>query len=44
MSKTVVGTIERFYMSVLYHPGKVYLVVDTLSRITMGSVYLVDES
>ena len=31
-------------MSVLYHPGKVYLVVDTLSRITMGSVFHVEES
>ena len=31
-------------MSVLYHPNKAIVVVDTVSRITMGSVCHIDES
>lgn len=30
-------------MSVLYHPDKSNVVADSLSRITMGSVFLLDE-
>ena len=31
-------------MSVLYHPRNANMVVDALSRMTMGSVYHVEES
>ena len=35
---------KDYDMSVIYNPGKANVVADGLSRITMGSVYLVDES
>ena len=36
--------LKDYDMSALYHPGKANLVVDALSRITMGSVFHIDEA
>ena len=35
--------MKDYDMSVLYHPGKANVVMDALSRITMGSVSHLDE-
>ena len=36
--------LKDYDMSVLYHPGKAYVVVDALSHMTMGSVSHVEEA
>ena len=36
--------LKDYDMSVLYHPGKANVVVDALSRMTMGSVSKIDEA
>ena len=36
--------LKVYDMSVLYHPGKPSMVVDALSRITMGSLSHLDEA
>ena len=35
---------KDYYMSVLYCPGKAYIVLDALSRMTMGSGSHIDET
>ena len=36
--------LKDYDMSVLYHPGNANVVVDALSRMTMGSVSYLDEA
>ena len=35
--------LKHYDISVLYHPGKTNVVADAPSRMTMGSVYLMEE-
>ena len=39
----MVRLLKDYDMSVLYHPGKANIVVDALSRVSMGSVLQVVE-
>ena len=36
--------LKDYDMSVLYHPDKANVVADALSRMTMGSVFHIDEA
>ena len=36
--------LKDYDMSVLYHPGKANVVADALTRMTMGSVFHLDEA
>ena len=36
--------LKDYDMSILHHPGKVNVVADALSRMTMGSVSQIDEA
>ena len=36
--------LKEYDMSVLYHPGKANVVADALSRMTMGSVFHIEEA
>ena len=42
--KRLLELLKDYDMSVLYHPDKANIVVDALSRMTMGSVSHIDEA